>query len=406
VNATDTLRRIDSPLAPLAVALPVATLFVVARWLDAAHRQLGQFVVAGSLYVSRARTPPNLPVGPGSGYDGQFYYRLALNPFDLARSAFGIRFDSYSRVERIGYPFLAWLVARGHHASVPLALVIVNVLACALLALAGGLVAKSVGRHALWGLIFAGYWGYLWTMGRDLSELTTAALVMLGFAALLRQAPIWSGIAFLGAVLSKETAVLLVGTIAVVTLWRRVAGHEGGPASIIGPAPPIGPGLGRALTPRRSDLAFLLPLIGFVVWQLVLEAATGHLPIYKSGGENLGVPFVGMAHGISHYLSIFPTIASALWIGEFVALVLLALAAGLSFRQSPLEFRALWIVSVVLGLSAATGIWLGDVGFRSLDDVFLLSCVLLLYRSRPSWPLAVLGGGMWCAVAVELVKYL
>ena len=46
--------------------------------------------------------------------------------------------------------------------------------------------AQSAGRHAFWGLAFAGYWGYLWTLGRDLTELTAAAFVLLGFAALLR----------------------------------------------------------------------------------------------------------------------------------------------------------------------------------------------------------------------------
>jgi hypothetical protein len=405
MNHTATLRRLDTPLTPLVVALPVAIVFVVLRWLDAAHRQLGRFVVAGSLYASPTRVPEGVPVSAGSGYDGQFYYRLALDPFNLARTAFGIRFDSYSRVERMGYPFLAWLVARGHHASVPLALVIVNVAACAVLALAGGLLAQSAGRHALWGLIFAGYWGYLWTIGRDLSELTTAALVMLGLAALLRRAPIWSGLAFLGAVLSKETAVLLVGTIAVVTIWLRVTGRPNG--FVVGDgAADTSTGDSPDLLPRRSDLSFVIPLIGFVLWQIVLVVGTGHLPIYKSGGENLGIPFVGMVRGITHYVSIFPTVASALWIGEFAALILLAVAAGYSFRSAPIGFRFLWIVSVLLGLSAATGIWLGDVGFRSLDDAYLLSAVLLLFRSRQIWPLAVISGGLWCAVAVELVRFI
>ncbi len=165
------------------VALPVATLFVVLRWLDAARRQVGVFVVAGSKYSSSARVPKGLPVGTGAGYDGQFYYRLALDPTDLARSAFGITFDSLSRVERLGYPFLAWLVARGQHGSVPLALIIVNVAAFGVVALAGGLLAKSAGRHAIWGLAFAGYAGYLWTLARDLTELTAAAFVLLGLAA-------------------------------------------------------------------------------------------------------------------------------------------------------------------------------------------------------------------------------
>jgi hypothetical protein len=392
----------------MGVAGLAATLFVLARWLDAAQRQLGHFVVAGSAYVSPNRATRGLPIGPGNGYDGQFYYRLALDPFDLARTAFGIRFDSFSRTERIGYPFLSWLVAGGHHGLVPLAMVIVNVVACSVLALAGGLFAKSAGRHALWGLVFAGYWGYLWTLGRDLSELTTAAFLLLGLAALVRHAPIWSGLAFLGAVVSKETAVLLVGTLALVTLFLRLTERPSLLASAT-TAPSAGPesrGAGRLLAPQRSDLAFLIPLVGFVAWQVVLVVATGRLPIYKSGGENLALPFVGLYHGAVHYFSIFPNVASALWIGELFVLILLSAGAAVFIRTAPSEFRWMWGVSVVLALCAAVGIWLGDVGFRSLDDAYLFSWVVLIYRPQRIWPGAVICAGVWCAVAVELIRYI
>ncbi len=398
------------------VALPAATLFVVLRWWVAAHERLGSFVVAGSRYTSSARVPDGLTVGTGSGYDGQFYYRLALDPFDLGRTAFGIRLDSFSRVERMGYPFLAWLVARGQHASVPLALVVVNVVACGVVALAGGFLAKSAGRHALWGLVFAGYWGYLWTLGRDLTELTAAAFLLLGLAAMVRQAPVLGGVAFLFATVSKETSVLLVGTLALTALYLRVT--EPQLVSVLAPSgsspaapeesPPeeTAPGYLGRLTPRRSDLAFLIPIAGFIVWQLVLLDSTGKLPIYRSGGENLGVPFVGLARGLSHYLPLFPTTASALWLGELLVLTLVIVGAALSFRTAPVEFRTLWIVSVLLVLSTATGIWLGDVGFRSLDDAYLMSWLLLLYRRGPIWPWGLICAGTWIVVFVELVKFI
>ena len=54
---------------------------------------------------------------------------------------------------------------------------------------------------------------------------------------------------------------------------------------------------------------------------------------------------------------------------------------------------------------AATGIWLGDVGFRSLDDLYLMGWLVLLYRRGPIWPWAVLCGGAWVTVFVELVRY-
>ena len=395
--------RWNSPLVPTLVAVPTATLFVVLRWLVAAHRQLGRFVVAGSSYSSVAKVPKDVPVVPGPGYDGQFYYRLALDPFDLARSGFGVSFDSFSRVERMGYPLLAWIVAGGQHEWVPLALVIVNVVACGVVGLAGGLLAQSAGRHAIWGLVFSGYWGYLWTLGRDLTELTAAAFVLLGLAALERDAPIWSGLAFLCAVVSKETSVLLVGALVVATVLVRrtqltsVTTDSESSSSI---------GLGRGASPRRSDLVLVIPLVGFVIWQLVLLHATGTLPIYKSGGENLGVPFAGLFRGLGHYASLFPSVASALWFAEAGILIFVAVGAATSLRVAPIGLGALWVVSVLLACCASTGIWMGDVGFRSLDDAYLMSWLVLLYSRKPLWPWALISGGAWLVVFVELVRYI
>ena len=424
-------RPLDSPVLPFLVALTLAALFVLFRWLVAAHRRLGAFVVAGSNFATPARVPKGLPVDSTGGYDGQFYYRLALDPFDLARSAFGIRLDSFSRVERMGYPFLAWLVSGGQHSLVPLALVVGNVVVCGIVALAGGLLAQSAGRHALWGLVFAGYWGYLWTLARDLTELTAAAFVLLGLAALVRQAPVWSGLALLGAVVSKETSVLLIGTLALAILWSRLQPERTDPVGAGDGSIPSGspPGLASAhlsdhsdlrdlrglhdlrgrLAPRRSELAVAIPLLGFVVWELVLWGATGKLPIYKSGQENLGTPLVGLFRGVAHYVPRLFTTASDLWVGELGILLLVVAVALLLLRAAPLEFRALLAVAVLLLLGTATGIWLGDVGFRSLDDAYLMSWLVLLYTRRPVWPqavLAVLCAVAWGAVFYELVRFI
>ena len=108
-----------------------------------------------------------MPVFHGRGYDGEFYYRLALNPLAWGHWAFGITLDSVYRIDRIGYPALAWLVAGGHRPFVPTALVLVNVAALGILGGLGAALARDAGRHPLWGLVFAGYWGLLWSLSRS-----------------------------------------------------------------------------------------------------------------------------------------------------------------------------------------------------------------------------------------------
>jgi hypothetical protein len=383
--------------------VPLTVGFVLLRWLDAAHRRLARFILAGSSYAARSRVPRGLPIRAGSGYDGQFYYQLALDPFNLARTAFGIRLDSLSRIERVGYPFLAWTLVLGHHADVPLTLVLVNIVAAAVLGLAGGLLAKSAGRHAAWSLVFPLYWGYLWTIGRDLSELTTAAFVVLALAALVRKRPVLAGLAFLGAVVSKETAVLLVGTLAVTGVWLRARDTTTRTLLLSTRSGTTSHG---ARMFRMPDLAWAIPLGGFALWQLVLVGATGHLPIYKSGGENLGPPLVGFVHGISHYATSLPSVASALWFAELLLMAVLVGSTAQLRRYAPAELQVLWLVAIALGVCAATGVWLGDVGFRSLDDIYLLSWVVLLFHPSRITPFAALCGCAWGVVAVELIHFI
>ena len=219
---------------------------------------------------------------------------------------------------------------------------------------------------------------------------------MLGLVALLRARPWWAGVAFLGAVLSKETAVLVVGTLALTSVWMRV--RRSSPA---GPADSQ-----HGLTWQPADVAYAIPLIGFALWQVVLFIATSRVPIYKSGGENLGVPVLGLVHGFTHYATLFPSTASYLWFGELCLIIVLIIGAARWRTTVPPQIRVLWVVTIILGLCTATGIWLGDVGFRSLDDIYLLCWIVLLYQRARIWPLAAACAGAWVVVAVELIRYI
>jgi len=151
------LERCDTPWFPAAIAGLAALAVVLARLEVAARGNIASFIIAGTHYANPRQIPRGVPVTTGNGYDGEFYYRLALDPADLAHTAFGIRLDSFLRLKRIGYPALAWLASAGHASAVPVALVAVNVAGLALLGFAGGLLARQMGRHAAWGLVLPGY---------------------------------------------------------------------------------------------------------------------------------------------------------------------------------------------------------------------------------------------------------
>ena len=98
----------------------------------------------GTVYGNPARVPHGVFVLPRStGYDGQFYYRLALDPANLHQTAFGITMDAPYRFMRIGYSALAWLVSLGQRTAVPYALAAINVAALGALGYLGGLLARE-----------------------------------------------------------------------------------------------------------------------------------------------------------------------------------------------------------------------------------------------------------------------
>ena len=151
-----------------------------------------------------------------------------------------------------------------------------------------------------------------------------------------------------------------------------------------------------------------LPAAAFVTWQLVARLATGSWPLLTSGQRNLDLPFVGLVQGLRHYAATLPSTAAALWFGELFILVAVVVAAALALRTTSARLyeRAAWFAYGVLALTLAPGIWLGDVGFRSLDDLYVFSCVILLSsRQRLTVPAVLVAGG-WLAVSVELVRFI
>src|ERR1041384_6678894 len=104
-NTNRWLARLDTPDAP---CLLVA--FVVALCLfQLLHRtwQAADFVIAGTAVVEGQKLPTEIPYPPvnGAGYEGQFYFRLALDPFTNKQTDHGIKLDAPARRhQRIIHP--------------------------------------------------------------------------------------------------------------------------------------------------------------------------------------------------------------------------------------------------------------------------------------------------------------
>ena len=104
---------LNRPIVPAVIAFLGWLGFVIARWQIWAKGHLSLFILVGSGptgFTQVNQLPPGVMIGDpnAAGYDGQFYYRLALDPFNWNKTAFGITMDQSYRYTRIGYPALAW----------------------------------------------------------------------------------------------------------------------------------------------------------------------------------------------------------------------------------------------------------------------------------------------------------
>jgi hypothetical protein len=370
--------RTDRPAVTGLLALLAALGFVLARWQIWAHGNIGRFILVGHHFASSAQLPHGIPVAPTYGYDGQFFYRLALNPLNFHHTAYGITMDRPYRYMRIGYPAVTWLFSLGQHAAVPVVLVAVNIAAIGAMGYLGAVFARDGGWHALAGLLLPGYFGLLTSLSRDTAEPLAAACLLAGLLAVRARRPVLAALLLAYGALTRETVMVAVAAIAIV----RVIGV-----------------LRRRQRPGRDDLAWVLPAVMFVAWQVVVKAATGSIPLLADGGRNAGAPFIAPFQALRNNLAHLNTHQfdqTDLWLLELAILVFFAIAALLSLRSTsaPVHERVALVLYLMEICIVTPSTWGSlDADLRSFIEVYLLAVIILLgtrRRSAGAWLLPVL----------------
>jgi hypothetical protein len=369
-----------------AVAGALAVLFVAAR--DLTHgAHLGAFALGSSVFVHPGAST-DLPVHTGTnGYDGQFYYRLALDPLTHQATAFHITLDNPPyRQQRIGLPATAWFVREVFRAPTSLALVLVNVLALVVIGWAGAAWARQYGRSTWWGLALAASPALVMALARDLTEpLATAALVI-GLLSWTRRRWWLASIAFTVAVLCRETVLIVLLGMGVWCLVRLLRGG----------------GLIHRRTGTAQVVALFVPAAVEVSWQLhVREVWGGKLPTL-SGNNQVGFSLLRPLRsffydtsgiGLSHQ-----GILDAIWLLErfFLVAFLVVVVSGLVRSAAPPELRLGWIFAALLALTVA---WNQDVEFvRAANEAIIVGQLLLLARGDRVARAAVTGVLGWSAL--------
>lgn len=383
------MQRLNNPLtASLIVAILYALFLFVPLSRNAYDFSI--FVNAGDRFVDAALAPPGLSILPNSdGYDGQFYYRLALTPFTNRQTDRGITIDTPAyRQQRIIYPLLARALSLGRPAAVPAALVLVNLLALSGIAYLGALYARGMGRGALWGVALALYPGFLMTLSRDTTEIVAAFFVVAFVVAMQRERFLLAGAGLALAVLSKETTLLAaaaVGLVAVIETART-----------------------RQLRPLARWLPALIPPAAYLLWQAWLAntwrmaSVTGH-----TFSNNIGLPFAGVL-GLARALwPPLPGHVERVWLAELALLALFIGVCLLVLRRSRAApfLKIAWLLHLALALSLTRTVWVEDWAYlRVLPEVYLFGAMILLAADTSLRKVfLVLAPAAWAALAFDLL---
>jgi hypothetical protein len=381
--------KLNRPVVPAVIAFLGWLGFALARWQVWAKGHLSLFIMAGHTYTHGARLPPGLLLVPSAGYDGQFYYRLALDPVNWSKTAYGITMDQSYRYTRIGYPVLAWLASLGQHQFVPVVLVAINLLAVAAMAFLGGMFARESGRHALWGLAFAAYFGLVISVGRDTAEPLAEACMLGGLLAYRRNRPLLATVAFTVGAITRETILLAPAAIAVTRLVAMAR---------------------RRARPGLADLTWLVPACAYGLVELAVNfVVKGEFPLLANGNRNLAVPFTAMIDALKYDIRhintahLSPIDISLL---EYATLGIFVLAglAVLLVTTAPTHERLAFVFFVLqLGLLSSQ-IWTSTFGDgRSLIEPYLMALILLFATPRQYLSWRYLGPIAACVIPALLV---
>lgn len=360
----------------------LVSVFVVARLAVAADGDISRFVVAGTTFTDVADPPP-IHLFDSDGYDGQFYWRLAVDPSDLGPDAsHGVRLDQPRRAGRIAYPALAWLVGAGQEGLMRWSLVGVNVLAFGLASWSAARLARLRKVPAAWGALVIATSGVVMSLARDLTETLMVAALLAGVLALRVRRPALAAVAWSVAVLTHEQSIVVVVGYAVAHAATSIAARK---------------------VDRRVLLPVVAPAIAFVGWQAVVRAQTGRLPILDSQGDSMSWPFIGLVRAARGWLTgslerqellVFPQLALT------IALVVVAWR-----RRSHLLPEDRWLLAALatatlMAVSLSTTVWAGPAELRQIVLVPVFAAlVIVMARPSPRWWLTGSVTVVWVATA-------
>jgi len=216
------------------VAVGVALFYVlIARALLVTYESnYSGFMQFGSQFADRVPFLTDRPdlkrqlrIGTGGGYDGQFFYAMAFDPFLLAFKDNPIRYRDVVdappyRYGRIGFPLLTMLFSGDRPERYPQTMVSMIIAGSVVGALLLAAIAQHYESSPAWGLLFVLVPGFVQSLHVALPETIAAAGLLGGYWLLVRGRAGWAAALLAASLLLRETGIIFVIALVVWQAWR------------------------------------------------------------------------------------------------------------------------------------------------------------------------------------------
>jgi hypothetical protein len=258
------------------VALLVTLVYGAIAFGPVVRGHAGDYAFVGRTFLDRSGTPAAIAEHAHAtsrvGYDGQFALFIALDPTHAAAS---IDKPAY-RYSHILYPVVSRAVALGNDDWVPVAMVLVNLLAIFAGTLSLGVLLRRRGEPPVLAAAFGFFPGMFVAFGHDLGDVLAYSLVPVAVLALRWDR--WSrvalaGLVFAAAGLARESTLFFP---AVLALWQVLQ-----------------PGEGRRSRLLQASALSAVSFVPYVAWRLFVLAWLG--PSHSVPTWLAPFPFQGIA---------------------------------------------------------------------------------------------------------------
>lgn len=341
----------------------LAIIFLYAQRFD---YNFSGFACIGSRFASPELIGPQTIVLRGSrGYDGQFFYYAARDPFICGEARRSMDVPAY-RYGRILYPWLAALSALGDPALIFYTLVLVN--------LAGVLMGsyfvlrwlRDEGMNLWYGVIYGLLSGFILCLLRDLAG-PVAMGFLVGGLYYFSSRRLFTGSLFLGAALLTREVVLVVPAVFLMfSLVRRRSG--------------------------KRILAIVLSFSPLIIWSGYVFSRFGSYP-FREGEGNFGGPLTGVINYGKNLLALSGRASEKVYLAVFLMVCFFSLLLAIrEVIRSKDEISVSFLIFSLFPIFMTTSIWVEP---WSYGRVLLPAAVMLIanfIRSRDRLYLIPMGG--------------